>query len=87
MNLEDLCQDSLKSVLDIGGLQCGCLQEEEVLLLGKLLGILGAHSTLLLEVTLVANQHDDNVLVSMATELIQPTRNVVEALAFGDIID
>ena len=52
-----------------------------------LLGILGAHSTLLLEVTLVANQHDDNVLVGMATELIQPTRNVVKALAFGDIID
>lgn len=87
VDLKDLCQDGLEGIFDIGRLQRGGLEEEEVLLLGKLLGILSAYSTLLFEVTLVANQHDDNVLVSMAPKLFQPARYVVEALAFRDIID
>lgn len=86
VDLEDLCQDGLECILHVGGLQRRGLQEEEVFLLCKLLCILSAHGTLLLEVALVSDQHDDNVLVSMPTELFQPTRNVVEALAFGDII-
>lgn len=87
VELKDLCQDGLEGIFDIGRLQRGGLEEEEVLLLGKLLGILSAYSTLLFEVTLVADQHDDNVLVSMAPKLFQPARYVVEALAFRDIID
>lgn len=87
VDLEYLCQDGLEGILDVSGLQRWGLQEEEVLLLGELLGILGAHGTLLLKVTLVSDQHDDNVLVGMPSELFQPTRNVVETLAFGDVID
>lgn len=87
VDLKDLCQDGLEGIFNIGRLQRGGLKEEEVLLLSKLLSIIGAYGTLLFEVTLVADQHDDNVLVSMAPKLFQPTRYVVEALAFCDIID
>lgn len=87
VDLKYLCQDGLEGIFNIGCLKRGGLEEEEVLLLGKLLGILGAYGTLLFKVTLIANQHDDNILVSMATKLFQPARYVVEALAFRDIID
>lgn len=87
VDLKDLCQDGLEGILDISRLQRRCLEEEEVLLLSKLLGILAAYSALLFKVTLVADQHDDNVLVSMAPKFFQPARYVVKALAFRDIID
>lgn len=87
VDLKDLCQDGLEGIFYIGRLQRGGLKEEEVLLLGKLLGVLGAYGTLVFEVALVANQHDHNVFVSMAPKLFQPARYVVEALAFCDIID
>ena len=70
VNFEDLCQDSLKSTLYVCCLERRGLQEEEILLLGKLLGIFSAHGSLLLEITLVANQHYHNVLVSMGSEFI-----------------
>ncbi|OAY78280.1 hypothetical protein ACMD2_02678 [Ananas comosus] len=85
-SLEDLGQDSLEGGLDVGGLERRCLKEEESLLLGELTGVLRGHSPLVLKVALVADQHDHDVLVSVAAQLIQPPWDVVKALALGYVV-
>jgi predicted phosphodiesterase len=40
----------------------------------------------MLQIALVADQHDDNVRVGMIAQLLQPPRNVDIRCVFGDII-
>lgn len=68
-----------------GGLGRG-LQEDEPVLLGKLLALLEAHGSAVLQIALVADQHDDHVRVGVLTRLFQPPREVVERLAPCDVV-
>lgn len=56
-------------------------------LTGKLLGFLCGHSAQVSQITLVSNQHDDNVCIGMISKLFQPSRDIVVGLVFADVVD
>lgn len=39
------------------------------------------------QIALVADQHNDNIGISMISELLQPSSNVFISLVFADIVD
>lgn len=54
---------------------------------GKLLRLLGWDGAQVSQITLVPDQHDDNVGVRMVPELLQPPGHIVVRLVLADIID
>lgn len=53
----------------------------------KLLGIFCRHSTQVSQITLVSNEHDDNVGIGMVTELLQPPVDIVIGLVLADVVN
>lgn len=82
----DLSYGSKECRLDIGGIKCGCLHEEEIFLLSKLLSIFSWDSTQGAKVGLVSNEHDDDAFVSMAAELLEPPSHMIKRLPLGHVI-
>lgn len=83
----NLSENGHESTLDVGRLEGGCLHEEEILILGELLGVLGRHRAKASEVRLVSDEHDNDVLVGVPTQLLQPSSHMVERLALGYVVD
>ena len=50
-----------ESLLDVGSRFGGCLEKDELVLVGKLLPLLCAHRTPVLQIALVADEHDRHV--------------------------
>lgn len=55
--------------------------------MSKFFGIFSWNCTLVLKITFVAYQNDNDILVSMAAQLFQPTGYVIKGLAFGYVIN
>lgn len=49
-------------------------------------GLVCGHSPEVAQVTLVANQHDDDVVVSMVPQLLQPALHILICQVFGYVI-
>lgn len=49
-------------------------------------GLVGWHCPQVAQVTLVAHQHDDNVVVSVVSQLLQPALHVLVCQMFGDVV-
>ena len=71
---------------DVLGCLCRGLKERKAVVLGELGSLLGRHLALSLEIALVADQHDDDVLVRVASAVLEPALEVVKGLAARDII-
>lgn len=41
----------------------------------------------MLQITLISHQHDDNVIVGVFTEFLEPALGVDKSLGFGDVVD
>ncbi len=54
---------------------------------GKLLGILRRHCPQVAQIALVAHQHNHNVGVGIASQLLQPSRHVLVRLVLADVVD
>lgn len=54
---------------------------------GKCLGLVCGHSAQVAQITLVSDQHDDNVGVSVVAELLQPSCDILVRLVLADIVD
>lgn len=49
-------------------------------------GLVCGHGPEVAQVALVANQHDDNVVVSVVPQLLQPTLHILICQVFGYVI-
>lgn len=54
---------------------------------GKLFSLLRRYRPQMPQIALVSNEHDDNVGVSMVSQLLQPPSDVVISLVFADVVD
>lgn len=54
---------------------------------GKGLGLLGGNSPEVSQITLVSNQHDDDIGVGVIPQLLEPSRDVLVGLVLADIVD
>lgn len=51
------------------------------------LGLFCGHGTEVLKITLVPDQHDDDVRIRMVTKLLQPPSDIDVCCMFCDIVD
>lgn len=56
-------------------------------LTGKLFSLLGRHSAQVSQIGLVSNEHDDNVTVSMVSQLLEPSGDILVCLVLADVVD
>jgi hypothetical protein len=55
-------------------------------LTGESLGLVGGDRSEVLQIRLVSNKHDDNVLVGVIPQLLEPSRDVLIGPVLGDIV-
>jgi len=53
----------------------------------KLFSFLCRHSSQVSQITLVSNQHDDDIRISMVPQLLEPPCDILVSLVFADIVD
>jgi hypothetical protein len=53
----------------------------------KLLGLLCGHCPQMPQITLVTNQHDDNIRIGVVAQLLQPPCDVLVCLVLANIVD
>lgn len=82
-----LSKDSLESLLHIGSLKSRCLNERKAFLLSITLSILSCNRTEMFQIGFVSNQHDDNVSISVISQFLKPSADIVECNWFGHIVD
>mmetsp|Transcript_12816 Transcript_12816/g.39407 ORF Transcript_12816/g.39407 Transcript_12816/m.39407 type:complete len:210 (+) Transcript_12816:1973-2602(+) len=82
----DLCQYLTERIFDICGVQGRCFDEGEVVLLGKAGPLIGADRPEVLQVTLVAHEHNNNVGIRVVPELPQPAFDVLKGDLLRDVI-
>ena len=83
----NLLEDGFECRPDIAIRERRGLNEEQFVLLAKLLRFVCLHLTHVAQIFLVAYEHDDNILVGVVTQFFQPARNVVIGSSLGDIVD
>ena len=76
---QSLCYP-LKKVLDVVTQLRTRLDEHEVVLLGLLLTLLCSNLPLVVEIRLVANQHDNHIVASLGSYVVDPLLGVLERL-------
>lgn len=52
----------------------------------KCLGLLGGHGAQVLQITLVSNEHNDDIRVCVITQLLEPPGDVHVGGVLGDIV-
>lgn len=57
------------------------------MLTGKSFRLVGWHSAQVLQITLVTNQHNDDVRIGMVPQFLQPSRYIDIGCVFGDIVN
>lgn len=80
-------ENVLESGLDVGGVQCRGLDEGKVLVGRKRLGLVSGDGAEVLEIALVADEHNDNVLVGVVAELLEPAGHVLVGRVLGNVVD
>jgi hypothetical protein len=71
---------SLEQRLDVVAELCARLDEHEIVLLGLFLALLRRHFALVVQIRLVSYQHDDNVISTLGTNVVDPFPGVLKAL-------
>lgn len=61
--------------------------EDQTVFVGECLPLLGAHGAAMLQIVLVANEHNDHVGLGVLTGLLQPPPQVLEGVPPGDVVD
>lgn len=54
---------------------------------GKGLGLLGGDGTQVPQITLVTDEHDNDVGVGVVAELLEPARDILVGLVLADVVD
>ena len=81
------CQLILECQLNVARIQSRCLNKAEPILRRELLSLLRWHRPQMSQITLVANQHDDNVRIGMISQLFQPSCHILVRLVLRDVVD
>lgn len=69
-----------EEVLDVVAELGARLDKHEVVLLGLVLALLRRHLALVVEIRLVADQHDDDVVAALGAHVVYPFPRVLEGL-------
>ena len=80
----DVREDVLERSLDVRRLQRGRFDEGQTLVTRETLRVLSLHAAQVFQVALVADQHDDDVGVSVIPQLFQPFLHVVVRLCVSE---
>lgn len=75
-----------EGLLHIGGSLGRGLHEHQPVLPREALPLLLLHVPPRLQVTFIADEHDDHVGTGMLSEIVQPLRQVIEGVASGDVV-
>lgn len=59
----------------------------EVLLTGKGLGFVGGDGSEMLQVALITYEHDDDVLVCVVSQLLEPAGDIFVGRVLGNVVD
>lgn len=59
----------------------------QVMPTSKRLGLLGGNSSQVSQIALVSDQHDDNIGISVISQLLEPSCDVLVGLVLADIVD
>ena len=76
-----------EGLFDILGGLGGSLHEDEAVLASKHLTLVGADLSPCVQVTLVSNQHDRHIRVSVLLDFLKPACKVCEGVSTGDVVD
>lgn len=63
------------------------MKKPEETLTCKSSGLIGGHGPQVPQVTLVAHQHDDNVVIRVIPQLLQPALHILVSQMLCDVID
>ncbi len=73
-------------MLHIGGIECRGLDERERALLGVAPGVVGGHSAQVAQVALVSHEHNDDVVICMIAQLLEPPIDIFERDMLGNVV-
>jgi len=82
----DLPRSAYEGLLHVGRRLSAGLHEDEAVLPRERLALLPLHLPPPLQVTLVANKHDDHVGVGVLAGVLQPLRQVLEGVPSSDVV-
>ena len=82
----NLDQEGFEREVDIRPFEAGCLDEGEVVILGKVLGIVNIDRLQVLEVALVAHEHGHVRRTRVLLHLLEPVVDALERPALGDVV-
>lgn len=82
----DLGEDALEGGVDVGVVEGRSLDEEQLVLLSKRLGLLGGNGAQVLDIALVADQHNHDLGHRVLLELAEPTLHVLISLGLRDVV-
>lgn len=85
-NTINFSQNPLECFFNICGLQSWSFYKRKPFLLWKCLSIISWHTSQMLEIRLVPNQHDHNVGVGVISQLLQPSFNILIGYMLRDVI-
>jgi len=83
---EDLCEGALEREVDVRVVEGRRLDEQELVLLGERLRLLGRDRAQMLQIALVAHEHDHNLGHGVLAELAEPPAHVLVRLRLGDVV-
>lgn len=66
---------------------CARLDKHDLELFRLLLALLGGDLALVIQIGLVANEHDNHVVAALATDIVNPFGGIHEGGTVGDVVD
>ena len=86
LDFVDLLQNSLKGGVNSGGIEGRRLDEGKAVLASEGSAIPHKYSALVVQIHLIANEHDEAVLLGILLNLLEPHWDMIERVAVGDIV-
>ena len=80
------CQNGLKRLLHVSGIEGRGLDEREGALLGVAPGIVRGHRAQVAQVALVSHEHNDDVVICMIAQLLEPPIDIFERDMLGNVV-
>lgn len=68
----------LEEVLDVMSQLRASLDKHQIVLLGLLFTLLRCNLSLVVQISLVANQHNDNIVASLGPDIVDPLLGILE---------
>lgn len=86
LDLVDLLQNSLKGGINPGGIEGGRLDKGKAVLASEGSAIPHKDSALVVQIHLVADEHNEAVLLGILLNLLEPHGNMIERVAVGNVV-